>query len=694
MATTYYLQVHIEEMLAPYPSEGPIDKSLAGHMWYEVYQKDENGTVSNQQSSGYTGHGIVDSDKDGYIGESAYTSQPLELSIEQYRTLLEFGDPQKTLAAQNGFGPDDYNVLNNSCIDYTWKALELAGLNSSEFQGDLVPMWNEDNIENLFKEHPEQWQELSYEEKMLFAKYGFIPYDPDLTYNPNEPLPPETDIDHDGIPDWLDPDMDGDGIQDAEDSDRDGDGIPDNIDPDPLTPKSNPDTEQLPTPNNDILILTDQSNIIDALAGNDYVEGRGGNDTLIGNEGNDILWGVAGNDMLYGNNGNDILYGDIGSDTLSGGAGSDELYGGSGNDVLIGNDGFGGSDTQYDQMYGGEGFDTYIAGAGDVIGDDDNAGMVVFNTIDLSGTKMKVKNQEFYEDDNFFYQESGNTLIVTTKGGGGELTINNWNSTTKEALGIKLVENKDIDVSITKSASASEGDSGKRSLSFTVTLSRSLEDEEGLKVYVTNTEEAFYTFTGGEKSHTFTHSWIGDTKDEGAIDHTATLTPSANYSGPYTGVKVKVLNSGTATVYDDDEDKRHDPLALDMDRDGFISTTALATSGTYFDITGDGLRERVGWISPADALLSYDKNENGQIDGIDEVFGSLSESGFEELKRTIDSNHDNKIDRRDELFAQLQVWNDANQDAEVQSGELKSLSDAGITMIDLNYVSTNINING
>lgn len=133
---------------------------------------------------------------------------------------------------------------------------------------------------------------------------------------------------------------------------------------------------------------------------------------------------------------------------------------------------------------------------------------------------------------------------------------------------------------------------------------------------------------------------------------------------------------------------------LGMNMDGFISTTALETSGTYFDITGDGLKERVGWVSGADALLVYDKNDNAQIDGIDEVFGNANESGFEELKRTIDSNHDNKIDRRDELFAQLQVWNDLNQDGEAQSGELQSLSEAGITSIDLNYVSTNINVNG
>jgi hypothetical protein len=48
----------------------------------------------------------------------------------------------------------------------------------------------------------------------------------------------------------------------------------------------------------------------------------------------------------------------------------------------------------------------------------------------------------------------------------------------------------------------------------------------------------------------------------------------------------------------------------------------------------------------------------------------------------------------DELFQQLKVWNDFNQDAKVQEGELRSLSEAGITSIDLNYVSTNIEING
>ncbi len=42
----------------------------------------------------------------------------------------------------------------------------------------------------------------------------------------------------------------------------------------------------------------------------------------------------------------------------------------------------------------------------------------------------------------------------------------------------------------------------------------------------------------------------------------------------------------------------------------------------------------------------------------------------------------------------LETWNDFNQDGKVQDGELKSLHEAGVKSIDLNYVSTNIDLNG
>ena len=182
------------------------------------------------------------------------------------------------------------------------------------------------------------------------------------------------------------------------------------------------------------------------------------------------------------------------------------------------------------------------------------------------------------------------------------------------------------------------------------------------------------------------------------------LDNAFNYAAKKTGLDTNLdpLNPPTPTNPDDGIPPldptppvpRHDPLVLDTNKDGFISTISLEDSNTYFDITGDGIKEKVSWIAANDGLLTYDKNENGKIDGIDEVFGNLTTSGFDELKQLIDSNHDGKIDRKDELYSRLKVWNDNNSDGISQSEELISLKEAGITSIDLNAVSTNIELGG
>jgi Ca2+-binding RTX toxin-like protein len=127
------------------------------------------------------------------------------------------------------------------------------------------------------------------------------------------------------------------------------------------------------------------TNVIDAGAGNDYVEGRGGGDSLYGGTGNDTIYGDrpgdtytgaggdadtiaggAGNDVIYGGNDNDVisgdanddlLYGGAGSDLVSGGTGNDQLFGGDGNDVLVG-------DAGNDTLSGGAGNDTLTTGYG------------------------------------------------------------------------------------------------------------------------------------------------------------------------------------------------------------------------------------------------------------------------------------------------------------------------------------------
>jgi len=134
--------------------------------------------------------------------------------------------------------------------------------------------------------------------------------------------------------------------------------------------------------------------------------------------------------------------------------------------------------------------------------------------------------------------------------------------------------------------------------------------------------------------------------------------------------------------------RRYDPIVLDLDGNGQIDAVASTASSVYFDYNGDGIAERSGWIAAQDGLLALDANRNGAIDGLDELFGSATQDGFAELAQH-DSNADGRIDDQDADYTRLRVWQDANQDAIVQSGELKTLADIGITRIDLATSATN-----
>ncbi|MBL1243730.1 MAG: hypothetical protein COA39_004940 [Sulfurimonas sp.] len=91
MAITYYTRVNIESAGTGYTGGG-TPKSLAGHMWYQIYQKDENGTISNVQNAGYTGDGIVNTDDVNYDSEPAYSSKEQPLTQAQFNILKNFGD--------------------------------------------------------------------------------------------------------------------------------------------------------------------------------------------------------------------------------------------------------------------------------------------------------------------------------------------------------------------------------------------------------------------------------------------------------------------------------------------------------------------------------------------------------------------------------------------------------------------------
>ncbi|WP_171496075.1 calcium-binding protein [Acinetobacter oleivorans] len=143
------------------------------------------------------------------------------------------------------------------------------------------------------------------------------------------------------------------------------------------------------------------------------------------------------------------------------------------------------------------------------------------------------------------------------------------------------------------------------------------------------------------------------------------------------------------------------PLILDLNKDGVVGTRALSEN-IYFDHDGSGFKEKTGWVSSQDGLLVLDKNNNADIEIGNELFGNqtslnngqLAKNGFEALA-DYDLNNDGVIDAEDEIYQQLQVWQDFNQNAHVDQGELNALQTIGIQQIDLVYTSAKeVDVNG
>ena len=82
-------------------------------------------------------------DNDNALYPERY-SRTIEITKAQYDAMKQFGENP----AAGGFDMD-YNALDNSCVDFTWKALEKGKLNCSRKEGDVWPKYNIDDIEQI-----------------------------------------------------------------------------------------------------------------------------------------------------------------------------------------------------------------------------------------------------------------------------------------------------------------------------------------------------------------------------------------------------------------------------------------------------------------------------------------------------------------------------------------------------------------
>ena len=139
-----------------------------------------------------------------------------------------------------------------------------------------------------------------------------------------------------------------------------------------------------------------------------------------------------------------------------------------------------------------------------------------------------------------------------------------------------------------------------------------------------------------------------------------------------------------------DVDNVAPPIVFDFDGDG-KSLTEMADNKVRFDMNGDGIADKTGWIEQGDAFLALDRNGNGKIDDIKEIsFVADKEGAKTDLEglAAFDSNGDGKLSGDDARFAEFKLWFDNNGNGQTDAGELLSLAQAGVVSISLSGVAT------
>ena len=373
-------------------------------------------------------------------------------------------------------------------------------------------------------------------------------------------------------------------------------------------------------------------NEVHGYEGTDKIYGEDGEDKIYGDEGEDLIEGNRGNDVLFGGGDDDELYGGFDHDVLAGGAGNDTLSGGQGGDVLMGDIGYDTYNYTVRENKISQGW-SWV----DHIYDLDGLGEIRMDTM------FTMAGQQFLADS---YK-----LQVGQKVG-----YNTWLSTNQQYYITRYEKTR-------------------------LVLDYEGSDETFKDLYnpLQNDSREYHLIiqSANHFEHQY-HVWFWKSGDLGLVIPNQPAPPPPQPPTP------RVPNPPPPP---------RDPLSLDLDNDGKISTLSK-NPGVYFDLDNSNFAEKTSWIAPQDGLLVLDRNGNGKIDGGAELFGtetfladgSLAGNGYIALQE-LDDNHDGEISEADVIYHQLRVWQDINSNGVSESNELKSLQELNIKSINLNYES-------
>ncbi|ESK50165.1 hypothetical protein P255_02663, partial [Acinetobacter brisouii CIP 110357] len=405
----------------------------------------------------------------------------------------------------------------------------------------------------------------------------------------------------------------------------------------------------------------------------DVLYGVGGDDTLKGDEGNDRLYGGNGGDQLYGGDDDDLLFAgegendsrDKSNNHLFGGLGDDKLFGAVGNDILVGNGGD-------DYLYGGDGNDKLYAGdegnglrdrggEGDFLYGGKGDDTLYYTKSILFGGEERLEGGEGFDT----YKTDGK-LTIMDEDGKGILFYKD-----KNLLGANMNYQSDT-LSLPEKLDFSKNNYDINDKT-TARLVEIIRTEDYVRYLVTGDINFKYkdlTTEGLDNRELGIKFYVTVYKDMPPAP--PIFQPPKNLPTP------------------------SDPLVLDLNHDGLINTTHIS-EGINFDLDGNQFAENTSWVSGQDGFVVLDINENGVIDNGSELFGTdtlladgtKANDGFIALAQ-YDKNQDQVIDNKDDIYKDLKIWKDLNQDGISQTEELYSLSDLGITSISLAKKAINV----